>query len=172
MGSYTDTKISKEMIHMRAHIVPQTHKMSSVFLAKKRTLLYGCCPSNSKKFLCAPEQTIFLQAWISGHFTLFQRRKKIPQTRAMNCPYPTDILCAIVARQITFCNILKIIKLKIDSRIFFELNQFQNRKENLKRIEMNFAFWRKSHHFKSIFWTCDFLYFPLFAFSMQKFSFL
>ena len=59
MGSYTDTKISKEMIHMRVHIVPHTHKMSSVLLSKKRTPLYGCYPSNNEKFLCALELTVF-----------------------------------------------------------------------------------------------------------------
>ena len=101
MGSYTDTKISQEMIHTRAHIVPQTHKTSSVFLAKKEHHYMGAVQVTAKnssvhrnrQFFCKPGFPVILRS---------PKDKKNPQTRAMNCPYPTDILCAFVARQIIF----------------------------------------------------------------------
>ena len=101
MGSYTDTKISKEMIHMRAHIVPQTHKMSSVFLAKKEHHYMGAVQVTAKNSSVHRNRHFFASLNFRSFYPL-PKTKKNPQTRAMNCPYPTDILCAFVARQITF----------------------------------------------------------------------
>jgi len=78
MGSYTDTKISKEMIHMRAHIVPQTHKMSSVFLAKKEHHYMGAVQVTAKNSSVHRNRQFFCKAGFPVILRSPKDKKKSP----------------------------------------------------------------------------------------------